>query len=157
MDSLHCNSPKHTLGVLWQKVINSPSSYSSWLIPFVETERISVSTLASDLDISTELVVQLARSHPKLCLLSADRNSIIPIDERDALQEKLAALLTSGLHSKADFVTQHDIWLKSLDALLADQDDEILDVDSYMCTKIYESQITSDILTKVKQSLNEIQ
>ncbi|EUC41266.1 hypothetical protein COCMIDRAFT_106572 [Bipolaris oryzae ATCC 44560] len=122
-----------------------------------ESERISISELASDLDISTTLVHQLARSHPKLCLLSADQENIIPIDERDALQKKLADLLSSGVHSKTDFVSQHDVWPKSLDALLADQTHDITDIDGFMCARAYESEISSNITNRVKQALDEPQ
>ncbi|EMD90106.1 hypothetical protein COCHEDRAFT_1204717 [Bipolaris maydis C5] len=122
-----------------------------------ETERISISELASDLDISTILVHQLARSHPKLCLLSADQENIIPIDERDALEQKLADLLSSGVHSKTDFASQHDIWPQSLDALLADQTHDIVDINGFVCTGAYESEISSNITSRVKQALDQPQ
>ncbi|EUC30747.1 hypothetical protein COCCADRAFT_7262 [Bipolaris zeicola 26-R-13] len=122
-----------------------------------ETERIPIFELASDLDISTTLVHQLARSHPKLCLLSADQEKVIPADERDALQQKLADLLSSGVHSKTDLVSQHDIWPKSLDALLADQTHDIVNIDGFVCTGAYQEDISRDITSRVKQALNELQ
>lgn len=124
---------------------------------FAETERISISELASDLDISTTLVHQLARSHPKLCLLSKDQENIIPIDERDALQQKLADLLSCGVHSKADFVSQHDMWPKSLDALLADQTHDIVNIDGFVCKGAYEKETSSNITSRVRQALDEPQ
>ncbi|RAR00334.1 hypothetical protein DDE82_007415 [Stemphylium lycopersici] len=122
-----------------------------------DTERISLSALASDLDIDPNLVHQLVRNHPKLCLLSADQKNIITIDERDALREKLINLLSSGVQSKHDFVTQNNIWPKSLDALLADQDDEIINIDDFLCTNTYENTICTDITNKVKQALEGMQ
>lgn len=97
------------------------------------------------------------RNHPKLCLLSAERNYIIPIEERDKLQEKLSALLSSGLVSKADFAAQHDIWLNCLDSLLADQDGEVLSIEGYVCHKSYERAISGAIFSQIDQALKDVQ
>lgn len=121
------------------------------------TERILITKLANDLDISTSLVQQLVRSHSGLCLLSADQQSIIPIDERDATQEKLGELLSSGLHSKVDLITKYDVYPKSLDDLLADLKQEIINQDGYVCTKSYENEVSASIKYKVKQALDEMQ
>ena len=127
------------------------------LILCSETERIPLSGLASDLDISTVLVHQLVRSHSGLCLLSADQQSIVPTNERDAIWEKLSELLSSGLHSKADFVTKYDICPKSLDDLLTGQSQGIVTVDGFVCTKSYENEISSNIKSRVKQAIDEMQ
>lgn len=124
---------------------------------FPEPQRILVSDLASELDIDESLVDQLARNHPKLCLLSADRKSIVPVDERDALQGNLSGLLFSGLVSKADFAAQHDVWLNSLDSLIADQDGEVLSIDGYVCNRAYESAISEAISSRVDQALKNVQ
>ncbi|KAG9378584.1 hypothetical protein A1F94_010353 [Pyrenophora tritici-repentis] len=122
-----------------------------------ETQRIPLSDFASELDIDQTLVDQLARNHPKLCLLSVDRKHIIPFHERDALREKLSGLLSNGLVAKADFATQHDIWLNSLDALLADHDGEVLSIDGYVCKRSYESAISEAISSRVDQALKNVQ
>ncbi|KAI2478810.1 hypothetical protein Ptr902_09776 [Pyrenophora tritici-repentis] len=122
-----------------------------------ETQRIPLSDFASELDIDQTLVDQLARNHPKLCLLSVDRKHIIPFHERDALREKLSGLLSNGLVAKADFATQHDIWLNSLDALLADHDGEVLSIDGYVCRRSYESAISEAISSRVDQALKNVQ
>ncbi|KAE8831996.1 hypothetical protein HRS9139_06238 [Pyrenophora teres f. teres] len=121
------------------------------------TERIPLSDLASELDIDQTLVDQLARNHPKLCLLSADRKHIISFDERDALRNTLSGLLSSGLVTKADFAKQYDVWLNSLDALLADQDGEVLSIDGYVCNRSYESAISEAIFSQVDQALKNVQ
>ncbi|KAL7779562.1 hypothetical protein CFE70_009066 [Pyrenophora teres f. teres 0-1] len=113
--------------------------------------------LASELDIDQTLVDQLARNHPKLCLLSADRKHIISFDERDALRNTLSGLLSSGLVTKADFAKQYDVWLNSLDALLADQDGEVLSIDGYVCNRSYESAISEAIFSQVDQALKNVQ
>lgn len=141
-----------TKGMLFQQILPERS-----LNFFPETQRITLSELANELDIDESLVDQLARNHPKLCLLNADRKSIIPIDERDALRENLSGLLFSGIVSKAVFAAQHDIWLNSLDSLLADQDGEVLSIDGYVCSRAYESIISEAISSRVDQALKHVQ
>lgn len=123
----------------------------------LETQRISLSALASDLDIDRLLVHQLVRNHPKLCIFSANEESIILIDERDAIGKKAIDLLSDGLVSKADFVAQHDVSPKSLDFLLSDQDDEVLETDGYVYTKIYADQTVESVKGMVRKALNDVQ
>ncbi|USP82792.1 hypothetical protein yc1106_10066 [Curvularia clavata] len=122
-----------------------------------ETERILLSEFANDLDISTTLVQQLVQSHPGLCLLSADQESIIPTSERDIVLEKLSKLLSSGLHAKADLVASYDVCSKSLDDLLTNMEQEIINIDEFLCTKSYENEISANIKSKVRQALDEMQ
>ncbi|EDU49876.1 predicted protein [Pyrenophora tritici-repentis Pt-1C-BFP] len=62
-----------------------------------------------------------------------------------------------GRVTKADFATQHDIWLNSLDALLADHDGEVLSIDGYVCKRSYESAISEAISSRVDQALKNVQ
>jgi hypothetical protein len=123
----------------------------------LDTQRIAVSALASELDVHQTLVLQLVRNHPKLALLSADSTDVIAADERDALQEKLARLLEDGLVLKSDFVTQNDLHTDSLDVLLADQKHPILILDDYAYSKPYESSISETISNLLQQSLKDVQ
>ncbi|KAL1797044.1 hypothetical protein ACET3X_005584 [Alternaria dauci] len=122
-----------------------------------ETQRISLSALASDLDIDRLLVHQLVRNHPKLCIFSANEESIIPIDERDAIGKEAVGLLSEGLLSKADFVAQHDVSPKSLHSLLSDQSDEVLETNGYFYTKSYADQAVETVKGIVKKALNDVQ
>ncbi|KAF1838531.1 hypothetical protein BDW02DRAFT_541568 [Decorospora gaudefroyi] len=122
-----------------------------------ETQRIPLSALASELDVDQKLVLQLVRNHPKLALLSADGKSIIAIDERDAIQEKLTSLLSGAVVSKADLITQNDVDDTSLDFLLADRDREILSIDGFLCSKAYESKVMEAISSLVRQALKDVQ
>jgi hypothetical protein len=123
----------------------------------LETQRIPLSALADDLDIDRLLVHQLVRNHPKLCIFSANEESIVPIDERDAIGKKAVELLSDGLVSKADFVAQHDVSSKSFDSLLSDQNDEVLETDGYVYTKAYADQTVETAKSMVKKALNDVQ
>lgn len=123
----------------------------------LETQRISLSALASDLDIDQLLVRQLVRNHPKLCIFSADEENIVPIDERDAIGKEAVDLLSEGLVSKADFVARHDVSPKSLHYLLSDQNDQVLETDGYLYTKGYADQIMDTVKGMVRKALNDVQ
>lgn len=113
--------------------------------------------MANDLDISTNLVRQLVQIHPGLCLLSADQDSIIPTSERDIVLEKLSDLLSSGLHAKAKLVARYDVCPKSLNCLLADVEQDMTNIDEFVCKKSYENEISSKIKSRVKQAIDEMQ
>lgn len=113
--------------------------------------------MANDLDISSDLVHKLVRSHPGLCLLSADEQTIIPTSELDVIQEKLGESLSSGLHAKADFVTKYDVCPKSLNGLLADLKQETVEIDDSVCNKSYKDEIFSSIKNRVKRAIDEMQ
>jgi hypothetical protein len=132
----------------------------SWLhllIRVPETQRIPISALANDLDIDRLLVHQLVRNHPKLCFFSANEESIIPVDERDTIADKATSLLSSGLVSKADFGVQHDVSSKSLDFLLSNQDNDVLETNGYVYTQAYAHKIVDMLKTMVRQALDDVQ
>jgi hypothetical protein len=101
-------------------------------------------------------VLQLVRNHLKLALLSADGNHIIAADERDALHEKLQSLLSKGLVEKEDFVKQNNVHVKSLAVLLADQNGEVLSIDDYVCSEVFESKTAEAISSLLTQALKHV-
>ncbi|KAI4935799.1 hypothetical protein J4E85_001125 [Alternaria conjuncta] len=118
-----------------------------------ETQRIPVSTLANDLDIGRLLVHQLVHSHPKLCLFSADEESIIPIDERDTIVTRLSS---GGLASKAEFIAQHRVSSKSLDFLLSSQDYNVLETNGYIYTKAYAHKIADIVKSMIQKTVDDV-
>jgi len=118
-----------------------------------ETQRIPLSTLADDLDIGRLLVHQLVHSHPKLCLFSADEQSIIPIDERDAI---VARLSSGGLVAKAEFIAQHRVSSKSLDLLLSNQDYDVLETNDYIYTKAYAHKIADTVKSLIQKTVDDV-
>jgi hypothetical protein len=131
-------------------------THRKYLLISSDSQRISTFALANEIDVDEQLVVKLVRSHPKLALLSADGKSIITADERDVLHEKIKSLVSSALLSKADFASQNDIDMKSLEILLSDQEEEVLSIEGYVCNKAYESRISKTILGMLKQALEDV-
>jgi hypothetical protein len=110
-----------------------------------DTQRISLSDLADELDVDQQLVQQLTQNHPKLALFSADGLSIITADERDALYETLTTQLFDELVSKSDFIAHHDVHVKSLEILLSDQKYELSIMRGCVYSDSYESRVATDI------------
>jgi hypothetical protein len=106
--------------------------------------------------VDPQLVLQLVRNHPKLALLSTDGENIIAADEREALLTKLQSLLSDRLVFKENFLAQHDIDMKSLDILLAEEEKERLSIDGYLCSKTFESKTSEAILDLLKQALKDV-
>ncbi|CAO2657746.1 Nn.00g038720.m01.CDS01 [Neocucurbitaria sp. VM-36] len=121
------------------------------------THRIPVSLLARDLNIEHGIVRQLAHTHSSLSLLSLDNSDVITLDERDALHRKLAGLLSGVVVSKLNFATQNDVDVKSIDALLAGLDMQLVGFDDYVCSKSYEDSIWEAILRLLERSLEGMQ
>lgn len=122
-----------------------------------DAHRIPITSLARELDIDPGLVLQLVRSHTGLTLLSADYKSIITIDERDALQQKIIELLGSGVVSKKTFASQNDVDLNSTNVLIASTKEDLIDSDDYVHSKNYEQTIFDDISRSLIQSLSDLQ
>jgi hypothetical protein len=121
-----------------------------------ETRRLPVSDLASELDVHQTLVLQLARNHPKLALISSDSTTIITLHERDALQEKLSQLLDHGMVLRAEFATQNRLHSDSLQNLLREHTHHILTLDDYIYTKAYEDCILENLSRLLQESLNDV-
>jgi hypothetical protein len=122
-----------------------------------ETQRIPISALGNDLDVEPGLVRQLVHSHPRLCLFSADEDSIIPVQERDAIGHRATLLLSGGLAHKAEFVAQHDVSSKSLDFLLSNQEYDVLETNGYIYTKAYAHKIAEMVKDLIKKTVDDVQ
>jgi hypothetical protein len=107
--------------------------------------------------VDQQLVLQLVRNHPKLALFSADGLSIITANERDALHGKLTSQLSSELVSKSDFIAQHDIHVKSLEVLLSNQEEELLNLNGCVGSESYERRISEAISALLNQALKDVQ
>ena len=114
-------------------------------------------SLVDSLDVGPDLVLRLVRNHPGLALLSSDNSSIIPINERDALLEKLSSLSASVVVSKTDFAAQNDLDLRSVDTLLSDLGEQLVNLDDYVYSKAYERDITEAIQMSLNQAIERKQ
>jgi hypothetical protein len=90
-------------------------------------------------------------------LFSADEDSIIPVQERDAIGHRATLLLSGGLASKAEFVAQHDVSSKSLDFLLSNQEYDVLETNGYIYTKAYAHKIAEMVKDLIKKTVDEVQ
>ncbi|KAI8937474.1 hypothetical protein NX059_005192 [Plenodomus lindquistii] len=119
-------------------------------------ERILVSSLADDLDIGTDLVLQLVRTHSGLALLSANKSSIITIDERDALLQKLSDGLSNGLIQISTFRAENDLDENSLQALVKDVDGVVEEHNGHLFSKAYEQKVFDSIDESIQSSLSSL-
>lgn len=114
--------------------------------------RISVRSLADDLDVDPDLVLQLVRTHSGVALLSTDNSCIVTIDERDALLRNLSNGLSSGIVQKSQFASEADLDENSVNALLKDVEGEVVLDDGHVFSKAYEQKVSDDIAESLQSS-----
>ncbi|KAJ4373806.1 hypothetical protein N0V83_002545 [Neocucurbitaria cava] len=121
-----------------------------------ESQRISLSSLARHLNVGPDVVRQLVETHSEISLLSLNTNNIITLDERNALLEDLTNLLTGGIISTVDLAKQNDLNVRSIDALLADLDMQLVYHDDHVCSKSYEDSLSESVMRLLRRSLEEM-
>ena len=102
-------------------------------------------------------MLQLARQHTALALISADNKNIVTIDERDALQEKISGLISAGVISKPIFAKHNELDTHSVDVLLASTRAELMIFNDSVYSKDYDQQVSKTISELLSRSLGNLQ
>jgi hypothetical protein len=119
------------------------------------SERVSLSNLARTLDVDVDTVLRLVKAHPALVILNEDSRSIITKPERDSIQKTLVDGISTSVLSKTTFLRQHNVSVESVDILLADLQDEIIDVDGHLSSKTYDKSLADNLSKKLGESVDE--
>ncbi|KAF1964718.1 hypothetical protein BU23DRAFT_561689 [Bimuria novae-zelandiae CBS 107.79] len=125
-----------------------------------EPARISILIASNRLGVDTDVVLQLVQANATLALLSQDRSSIIPKQERDALVKDLEESLAKGFVAKYEVARSHDLHKDSLDDLLqvANIREGLAEntVD-YVLGEAYEKELFKAIRQKLVDGMNDIE
>jgi hypothetical protein len=116
---------------------------------------VSLSNLARTLDVDVDTVLRLVKAHPALVILNEDSRSIITKPERDSIQKTLVDGISASVLSKTTFLRQHNVSVESVDILLADLQDEIIDVDGHLSSKTYDRSLADNLSKKLGESVDE--
>jgi hypothetical protein len=111
--------------------------------------------LARTLDVDVDTVLRLVKAHPALVILNEDSRSIITKPERDSIQKTLVDGISASVLSKTTFLRQHNVSVESVDILLADLQDEIIDVDGHLSSKTYDRSLADNLSKKLGESVDE--
>jgi hypothetical protein len=116
---------------------------------------VSLSNLARTLDVDVDTVLRLVKAHPALVILNEDSRSIITKPERDSIQKTLVDSISTSIFSKTTFLRQHNVSVEGVDILLADLQDEIIDVDGHLSSKTYDRSLADNLSKKLGESVDE--
>jgi hypothetical protein len=116
---------------------------------------VALSNLARTLDVDVDTVLRLVKAHPALVILNEDSRSIITKPERDSIQKTLVDGISTSVLSKTTFLRQHNVSVESVDILLADLQDEIIDVDGHLSSKTYDRSLADNLSKKLGESVDE--
>ncbi|KAF2877093.1 hypothetical protein BDV95DRAFT_558459 [Massariosphaeria phaeospora] len=126
-----------------------------------QSQRVSVSSFANELGISSEVVLQITRAHSDLALLSEDGLKIVTLHERDSILDQFQQLITSKLVSKASFAHDSDISIESLQSLLYIEangklsHDDWITADDHVTSKSYEKELLKAINQYLDDALRD--
>jgi len=124
----------------------------------VYDERVSITSLARDLDVSPEIVRSLAdECDGAVILRSINGREIITEPQRDAIYQDLQEDIMLGLVPKDEFVRKNDISHSSFDLLIETSEIQVVEVDNYLCSTSYETTVSSAIARYLRKSLQELQ
>lgn len=116
-----------------------------------------MAALASDLDVDPAIVTQLVQQYPGISMLSADRSSIITLEEREALQRKLYSLLFPGIVSMTEYASQNDLDVEGVDSLLSRPDTVVPLPNNHVIGKDYECDAVKIVSRLLQSSLEDLQ
>jgi hypothetical protein len=116
---------------------------------------VSLSNLARTLDVDVDTVLRLVKAYPALVILNEDSRSIITKPERDSIQKTLIDGISTSVLSKTTFLRQHNVSVESVEILLADLQDEIIDVDGHLSSKTYDRSLADNLSKKLGESVDE--
>jgi hypothetical protein len=119
---------------------------------------VAVSSLARDFDVDAETIRTLVEDHDSsLVLWSGNERDIITKVQRDAIEQKLEADVLHGVVSKNDFLREHDLSQNSLHKLLGTLKTNVLEVDGYLYSKAYSTNMSAAIETILRDHLKKQQ
>jgi hypothetical protein len=116
---------------------------------------VPLSNLARTLDVDVDTVLRLVKAHSALVILNEDSRSVITKSERDSIQKTLTEGILTSVISKTTFLRQHNVSVESVDMLLADLKDEIIDVDGHLSSKTYDTSLADNLSKKLGESVDE--
>ena len=115
-----------------------------------------MSDLATDLDIGSDIILQLVQDQPHLALLSNDNSEVVTKGERDEIYAKVQEALSQDIISRSEFAAHNRIHSKSLDLLLNDQEDQLVHYDDHLCTKAYDDKLSDEALDILNRIITNI-
>jgi hypothetical protein len=115
-----------------------------------------LSDLATDLDVSPDIILKLISQERDLALLSQDGSDVIPKNEHDAIVERLQQSLYRGIFSKHEFESQNNVDSKSLRSVLRDLEPQLVYHDDLLCTPVYEKELCLQALDLIDRVVNNI-
>lgn len=122
------------------------------------TQRVSISSLARDLDVSMETVRILAEECDGTLLLhSGNGREIISKTQRDAIDQDLESGVMYGVISKDAFARKHDLSYSSLDLLIDMSETHIVEVNGYLYSTSYDMTASDAIADLLKEHLRKLQ
>jgi hypothetical protein len=110
--------------------------------------------LASDLDVSPDIILKLISQERDLALLSKDGSNVIPTTEHDAIFEKLQQSLHRGILSRHEFESQNNIDFTSLRSVTRDLENQLVYHDDLICTPAYEKDLSLQALEFINRAVN---
>jgi hypothetical protein len=120
----------------------------------LESNRIPVSQLAHDLDVTPDILLQLARNGRQLALLSKDESKVIPIQEVEAITEMLRESLRTGIVSRSEIEKEYEIDFLTSGRRIWDELDDSVMIDDYICTRAYNEALSKQALSFVKRAVD---
>lgn len=80
---------------------------------------------------------------------------IVTKSERHSIQEELRTLMALGFVSKVQLLDNNDINTESLNSMLADFKDELIDNGDYVCSTDYKCKLSAALKDGLDRSLRE--
>ncbi|KAF2679452.1 hypothetical protein K458DRAFT_422269, partial [Lentithecium fluviatile CBS 122367] len=120
-----------------------------------ESERQPLASVSRMLDTDVETIVELAKAHPHLVLLSEKELTVIPKAQRNSLLQHLQDLLAQGLVEISAFIRDNDISRKSLDALVRAVEDDIDEIHEYLLGPKYEEALLEASKARLHRSIQD--
>ncbi|KAJ4988946.1 hypothetical protein SVAN01_05570 [Stagonosporopsis vannaccii] len=120
-------------------------------------ERVSITYLARDLNVSTEIVRSLAdECDGAVILRSSNGREVITKTQRDAIYQDLQEGIMFGLISRDEFTRENDLSHSSFDLLINASEVQIVEVDGYLCSTSYETTASKAIANYLRKQLQEL-
>lgn len=121
-------------------------------------QRVSITSLGRDLDVSAETVRTLAEECEGTVLLrSGNGREIISKTQRDAIDQELESGVVYGLVSKEAFTNKHDLSPKSVDLLVEMSKIDIIEVNGYLFSTSYDMTASGAIANLLREHLEKLQ
>ena len=121
------------------------------------TQRVYISSLVRDLDVSVDTVRNLVDKYDgTLILRNGNDSQVITKPQRDAIDQDLESSVTNGIISRSEFARKHDLSQSSLGKLINLSKTRIAEVDGYLYSILYDTTVASAIATSLRDCLEEL-